>query len=129
MIQNLLFRNAWIRALLPLILIGVVGVVSNTLVVELAKGNEIQWEQITRKASFYYLVAFTIISAVYQIALQRHDQDLARGFTPKQYEAQIRNRVAEQVAKRSLKLIKDGNIEQLERETETFKRLYGENKK
>src|SRR4051812_3477007 len=128
MIESLLFRNAWVRALLPLLFIGVVGVVSNTLVVELARGNQIDWSLLPHKPSFYYFVTATLVSALYQIALQRHDEELAKGFTPKQYEARIRNRVAEQVAKRSLKLIKDGDIEKLERETETFKRLYGENK-
>lgn len=128
MIDAILFRNAWVRAFLPLILIGVVGIASNALVVELAKGNNIQWSQIASKASFYVLVATTIISAWYQIALQRHDQALLKGSTPKQYEAQIRNRVAEDVARRSQKLIREGNIEQLQKETETFQRLYGDRK-
>jgi hypothetical protein len=68
----------------------------------------------------------TIASAFYQIKIQRYDRELAKGFTPKQYEAAIRNRVAEEVAKRSMKLIRDGHIDQLEKETETFKKLYGE---
>ena len=49
-----------------------------------------------------------------------------KGFTAKQYEAAIRNKVAEDVAERSKKLIRDGEIEQLEKETEIFKKLYGE---
>jgi hypothetical protein len=105
---------------------GVVGVTASSLVVEIAQGNEIQWHLILHKVSFYFLLVATFLSAIYQIAIQRHDRELARGFTPKQYEANIRNRVAEDIAKRSQKLIREGNIEQLERETETFKRLYGE---
>jgi len=126
MIQAILLRNPWVRAFLPLILVGIVGVTSNTLVVEIAHGNAIQWHQIYQKTSFYLLVVSTFLSAWYQIAIQRHDRELAKGFTPKQYEANIRNRVAEDIAKRSQRLIREGNIEQLERETETFKRLYGE---
>lgn len=128
MIQALLLRNPWVRAFLPLLLVGVVGVTSSALVVEIAQGNVIRWQQVFQKTSFYLLAVSTLLSALYQIAIQRHDRELAKGFTPKQYEANIRNRVAEDIAKRSQKLIRDGNIEQLERETETFKRLYGENK-
>jgi len=36
--------------------------------------------------------------------------------------------VAEDVAARSKQLIRDGEIDQLERETEIFKKLYGEAK-
>jgi hypothetical protein len=51
--------------------------------------------------------------------------NIIKGFTAKQYEALIRNKVAEGVAERSNKLIRNGEIEQLEKETEIFNRLYG----
>lgn len=38
----------------------------------------------------------------------------------------MRNKLAEDTAKRARKLIKDGNIKRLEEETETFKKLFGE---
>jgi hypothetical protein len=80
------------------------------------------------KTSFYILLAAIVFSALYQIAVGRYDKEVARGFTPKQYEATIRNRVAEDVARRSRKLIRDGQIDRLERETDAFKRMYGEAK-
>jgi len=92
-----------------------------------AVGNIITWGQIPYKLSFYILSISTVLLAFYQIAISRYDLNLAKGFTPKQYEATIRNKVAEDVAKRSRKLIQEGKIEQLEKETETFKKLYGEN--
>ena len=124
--ETILFRNAWVRAIVPLLLMSIAGLTSNSLVTEIAHGNEIAWREIPLKASSYILLVSLALSVVYQIAVQRHDNELAKGFTPKQYEAQIRNRVAEDVAKRSQRLIREGNIEQLEKETETFKRLYGE---
>ena len=127
-IEAFLLRSPWVRALVPLVLMGVVGVAASALVVEIAHQDSIRWEKIPYKVSFYVLVVAIILSALYQIAVYRFDQELVRGFTPKQYEATIRNRVAEDVARRSQKLIRDGNIEQLERETETFRRLYGEGK-
>lgn len=124
--EEILLRNAWTRAIIPLTLIGIVGVSISSLVVEIAIENEIQWTLIPQKISFYILLLSTLASAYYQIKIQKHDQALSKGFTAKQYEAAIRNRIAEGVAKRSMKLIKDGHIDQLEKETETFKRLYGE---
>jgi len=107
---------------------GTVGVASSALIVEISQGNQVQWGLIVHKASFYFIAVSLALSAWYQIAIQRHDRELAKGFTPKQYEASIRNRLAEHVAKRSQKLIRQGKIDQLEKETETFKRLYGEGK-
>jgi len=122
-----LLRNPWIRAFLPLVLMGMASVAGNSLVTEITKGNEIVWSLIPQKVSFYILIIPTTILALYQILISNHDRDIVRGFTPKQYEASIRNKVAEGVAKRSLKLIEEGNVDQLEKETETFKKLYGEN--
>jgi hypothetical protein len=126
LMEDVFLKNPWLRALLPLVLMGIVGVTSSSLVVEIATGNDIQWSLVPKKVSFYILLMSTIASAFYQIKIQRYDRELAKGFTPKQYEAAIRNRVAEEVAKRSMKLIRDGHIDQLEKETETFKKLYGE---
>jgi hypothetical protein len=125
-IVEFLLANPWVRALIPLALIAVAGVAGNSLVTEVTKGNTVEWDLMPHKVSFYLLLAATLLSAIYQIAIERRDKELARGFTAKQYEARIRNRVAEVVAKRSQKLIREGNVAQLEVETETFKRLYGE---
>ena len=126
--KGLLLENAWCRALIPLLLMGVVGVTASSLVAEITINANVIWQQMFQKISFYALLAAIFLSAIYQIALSRHDRDVAKGFTPRQYEAAIRNRVAEDVATRCKKLIKGGNIEQLERETEAFKRMYGEEK-
>jgi hypothetical protein len=125
--EELFLKNPWARALIPLTLMGIVGVTASSLVVEIAYGNEIQWRLIPQKVSFYILFMSSFFSAFYQIKIQRYDNELAKGFTPKQYEAAIRNKVAEEVARRSKKLIRDGHIDQLEKETETFKKLFGEN--
>jgi hypothetical protein len=125
-VENLLYRNPWIRALVPLVLMCLVGLFTNTLVLEVSQGNNVLWLEIPAKPSFYVIIIVLAASAAYQIALSRYDNEVTKGFTPKQYEAQIRNRVAEGVAKRSLKLISEGNITQLEAETEAFKRIYGE---
>lgn len=124
--EDLFLKNPWLRALIPLALMGIVGVTASSLVVEIATGNDIYWSLAPQKVSFYILLMSTIASAFYQINIQRYDRKLAQGFTPKQYEAAVRNRVAEEVAKRSTKLIRDGHIDQLEKETEIFKKLYGE---
>jgi hypothetical protein len=124
--KALFLKSPWARAFIPLILMGIVGISSNSLVAEITNGNTVQWRHLFEKSSFYILLAATVLAALYQITVGRYDKELAKGFTPKQYEAAIRNRVAEDVARRSQKLIRDGNIDQLERETEAFKRMYGE---
>jgi len=127
-VRALLLKSPWARAFIPVILMGVVGISSNSLVAEITSGSIVRWRLTFQNGSFYILVIATALAALYQIAVGRYDNEIARGFTPRQYEAAIRNRVAEEVAERSKKLIRDGNIEQLERETETFKRIYGEAK-
>lgn len=124
--ETYFLRNPWIRAFFPLLLMGVASVSASSLVVEISVANGILWSLIPQKVSFYILLISTIFLAFYQIKVSNYDRDMIKGFTPKQYEAAIRNKVAEGVAKRSLKLIQDGKIDQLEKETETFKKLYGE---
>lgn len=123
--ETFLLRNPWFRAFFPLLLMAVASVSANSLVVEISVSNGIVWSLIPQKLSFYILLVLTIFLAVYQIKISKHDRNMIKGFTPKQYEAAIRNKVAEGIAKRSLKLIQDGKIDQLEKETETFKKLYG----
>lgn len=124
--ETYFLRNPWFRAFFPLFLMGVASVSASSLVVEISEANGILWSLIPQKVSFYILLISTIFLAFYQIKVSNYDRDMIKGFTPKQYEAAIRNKVAEGVAKRSLKLIQDGKIDQLEKETETFKKLYGE---
>lgn len=126
MIPNFVVRNPWSRAFVPLVLAAVVGVASNTLIVQIASGSAINWSLLPQVISTYLILVSLALAAVYQVAVSRHDGRLLRGFTPKQYEASIRNAVAEKVASRSKKLINEGKIEQLETETEVFRRLYGE---
>lgn len=126
--EGFFLRNPWVRAFLPLVLMGVASVTASSLVVEISLDEGIMWSLMPQKVSFYILLISTVVLAVYQILISKHDREIFRGYTPKQYEASIRNKVAEGVAKRSLKLIQDGDIEQLEKETETFKKLYGEGK-
>lgn len=125
--EQLFFKNTWSKAIIPLILMGVVSLSGNTLVVEISTNNNIDWLQVPKKNSFYILIVSTLILAYYQMKIAQLDKELMKGFTPKQYEARMRNRMAEDVEKRSRKLIGEGKIQQLEEETEIFKKLYGEN--
>ena len=118
-------RNPWVRALVPLTLMGVAGFACNILATEISAGSEIAWSSIPSKVSFYIFLLTTIILCIYQVEISKHDKTLIKGFTAKQYEAAIRNKVAEDIAKRSKKLIRDGDINQLEKETEIFNKLYG----
>ena len=86
------------------------------------------WAEIPQKVSFYILLITTSLLCIHQIKISKYDQNLMKGFTAKQYEAAVRNKVAEDVANLSKRLIRDGQIERLEKETEIFKKLYGENK-
>lgn len=123
--EEFFLKNAWVRGILPIFFMSIAGVTASSLVVEIASGNQIEWDVIPKKLSFYLLLLTTIVSAFYQIKIQKYDRQVSVGLTAIQYEAAIRTRVAEGVADRSMKLIQDGKIEQLEHETETFKRLYG----
>ena len=108
---------------------GIAGLAGNLLASDISAGPEIAWSSIPSKVPFYIFVVTTILLCAYQVEISKHDRALIKGFTAKQYEATIRNKVAEDVAKRSKKLIRDGEIDKLEKETEIFNRLYGEVKK
>ncbi|MNJ54350.1 hypothetical protein D3C77_497860 [compost metagenome] len=123
--EEFFLKNAWVRGILPIVFMSIAGVTASSLVVEIASGNQIEWSAMFKKISFYLLLLTTIASALYQIKIQKYDRQVSSGLTAIQYEAAIRTRVAEGVAERSMKLIQDGKIEQLEQETEAFKRLYG----
>lgn len=128
MLGALLLKNPWTRALIPSALAGVVGLLANAVIAEITKDEIVVWESLIFNRNFHWLLLASAIGVIYQIVLFRHDRALISGFTPRQYEANIRNRVAESVAKRCQKLVRSGHIELLEKETETFKRLFGENK-
>jgi hypothetical protein len=124
--EDVFFKNPWVRAFLPLILLGASSMFASSLVVEIANGNNIEWNLILSKVSFYLLIICTGLLCSYQVMISRHDQALIKGITPKQFEATMRYKVTEESAKRVRKLIKDGDVEKLEKETETFKKLFGE---
>jgi len=124
--EDVLLKNPWVRALLPLILMGASSVFASSLVVEIANGNNIEWNLVLSKVSFYLLIICSALLCAYQVIISRHDQALIKGITPKQFEAALRNEVAEESAKRARKLIQEGNVEKLEKETEAFKKLFGE---
>lgn len=128
MLGALLLKNPWARALIPSALAGVVGLLANAAIAEITKDGVVAWEALIFNRNFHWLILTSVLGIIYQIVLFRHDRALISGFTPRQYEANIRNRVAESVAKRCQKLVRSGHIELLEKETETFKRLFGENK-
>lgn len=104
----------------------IAAVSGSVLATEISVGEEITWSSIPQKFSFYILFTSTVLLCVHQVAIASNDRKLIKGITAKQYEAAIRNKVAEDVANRSKKLIRDGEIEKLEKETEIFKKLYGE---
>jgi len=107
---------------------GITAVSGSVLASEISIDGVISWSSIPQKLSFYILLISTVALCIYQVTLSSNDRKFLKGITPKQYEAAIRNKVAEDVAKRSKKLIRDGAIDKLEKETEIFKKLYGEAK-
>lgn len=124
--SEIFLKNPWVRSFVPLILIAVSSVVASTLVVEIAEGNTINWAELPKKESFYFLLAATVMMCIYQVLIFKHDSKLIKGITPKQFEASLRNEVAEATAKRAKKHIKDGRIDLLEEETLKFQKLFGE---
>jgi hypothetical protein len=128
MVGALLLKNPWMRALIPSVLAGIVGLLANAVVAEITTDGKVVWEAVIFNRNFHLLLIASALGLIYQIVLFRHDRALISGFTPRQYEANIRNRVAESVAKRCQKLVRAGDIDLLEKETETFKKLFGEQK-
>jgi hypothetical protein len=112
----------------PLLLAFAIALVGDRLYSRIVGDDGVVWAQILDEPSFYIALILTAVLTIYQVQISKFDNELAKGFTPKQYEATIRNNVAEDVANRSKKLIAEGKIDQLEKETETFQRLYGKNK-
>lgn len=128
MLGALFLKNPWTRALIPSALAGAVGLFANAVVTEITRNGVVVWEDAIFNRNLHWLLLASILAFTYQVVLFRHDRALIAGFTPRQYEANIRNRVAESVARRCQKLVRAGHIELLEKETETFKKLFGENK-
>ncbi|CAI0933405.1 Uncharacterised protein [Serratia quinivorans] len=128
MLGALLLKNPWTRGLIPSALAGAVGLLANAVVTEITKNGVVVWQDAIVNRNLHWLLLASTLAFIYQIVLFRHDRALITGFTPRQYEANIRNRVAESVARRCQKLVRSGHIELLEKETETFKKLFGENK-
>jgi len=118
-------RNPWLRALVPLVLMGAASLAVNILSAEIMTGHEITWSSIPKRIPFYVFLLVTIALCIHQVAISKYDRVNLKGFSAKQYEAAIRNKVAEDVAKRSRKLIRGGQIDRLEHETEIFRKLYG----
>jgi hypothetical protein len=104
---------------------GAASLAVNILSAEIMTGHEITWSSIPKRIPFYVFLLVTIALCIHQVAISKYDRVNLKGFSAKQYEAAIRNKVAEDVAKRSRKLIRGGQIDRLEHETEIFRKLYG----
>lgn len=126
--SDFLLKNPWTRAFIPLVLMGIASLAGNVLASDITSSPDASWSTVYLRVPFYILLISTSLLCTFQVTVSKYDRALLKGFTAKQYEAAVRNRVAEDVAKRSKQLINEGNIDQLEKETEVFKRLYGENK-
>lgn len=125
--KNFFLRNPWVRIFLPLSLTTIASVVGNTLVVEITKGTTIEWSAIPKKISVYILFIAIILTTIYQVLLFKSDNAMIKSFlTPKQYEAALRSEALEESANTVKKLIQEGNLEELEKATATFKKLFGE---
>jgi hypothetical protein len=128
MLGAILLKNPWMRAIVPVAVAGAVGLLANAAIAEITTDGKVAWALLATNRNFYIMLLLSVTAFIYQIVLFKHDKALISGFTPKQYEANIRNRMAETIARRCQKLVRRGEIEQLEKETDTFRRLYGDTK-
>lgn len=125
--KNFLFRNPWIRTFLPLFLTTIASVIGNILVVEITNGSTIEWSAIPKRISFYILLATTSLIFIYQVFIYKFDNAMIKNFlTAKQYEAALRSEVLPESVIVVKKLIQEGKLDELEKATSTFKRLFGE---
>ncbi|MGB8980625.1 MAG: hypothetical protein WCC12_02000 [Anaerolineales bacterium] len=124
--RTLLLGNPWFRTIIPLLLAGVISVFTNSLVVEISNGDKVFWYEMPKTSSFYILIVSTLLLAVYQFQLFKHDSLIPTGLTQRQYKALIREMIADDIAGRCKQLIRDGRITQLKKESEVFSILFGE---
>lgn len=125
-VSEFFLKNLWVRSFVPLILMAITSVVASALVVEIADGSSIHWSKLPEKHSFYFLMVTIVMMCLYQVLIFQSDSKFIKGLTAKQFEASLRNEVAEEAAKRAKKHIKEGRIDLLEQETLKFKQLFGE---
>lgn len=124
--DNFLYRNPWVRALIPLVLIAITGVTSSSLVVEIASGTTINWLEMPKKLSFHILIISILSTCIYQVLVIKNDNKILKELTPQQFEAILRNEVIHDAANEVRRLIKKGNVQELKKTTESFKELFGE---
>jgi len=71
------------------------------------------------------LLLVTIFTGIYQVVLFKNDNFLLQIMTGEEYEAFIRKSLAKHIKAYLEDLVKKRDWDQLERETERFKRLFG----
>lgn len=123
-----LHRSPWARAAIPLVLAGIAGVFSSSLIVEVADGRTILWAEVYLKFSFYILLAAVLLSALYQTFLFRRDAELF-GLTRKQFEDGLRGHVLPDAAKYCKRLLAEGKFDEFNEATQNLANLFEGRKK
>ncbi|MDR5875119.1 hypothetical protein [Vreelandella gomseomensis] len=123
--MSYVYRNPWVRAILPIVLMAMIGVFTNLVSHEITESKKPILYVLLNDINFLYLLIFSLVLAWYQIGAINYDNTFRNSLSQEDFDAYMRREALEGTAKRVKKLIKEGDIDNLRKETQAFKDMFG----
>jgi hypothetical protein len=89
-LSNIFIKNPWVRSAIPSFFAISIGVLTNSLIVEITNDGNVVWKNILFVKSFYFIAIAFIISTLYQFYIFKHDYHSSMSLSKPQFKAKIR---------------------------------------
>jgi hypothetical protein len=123
-----LTESPWPRTFVPLLSGAIVGLLGNACVAEISDLHGLKWASLPRTFPFWGITAVTVIAGIYQVFVFRTDEVLARRrreLEESEIFQEVGKRSVEAIAARYNKMIREGDLDQLEEENRRLRAIFG----
>ena len=116
-------QKPWSKVLIYTLCPIIIGVISNVYVMDISSNEGMKFTNSFNKISFYLLLLFILIIGIYNFIVFRHEKDLLK-FKNRDYcIIYMRSQLLPELAESYKKRIKEGQIDDMEKTMEDFKRM------
>jgi len=123
--MNKILLSYWAKASIPSLSAAFMGFFTSTLIADITPSETTEWNKIPNSGSLYLTLFFVTVSVLYTWYVLKNEINIEK-MTSKQFEASLRNGVADAAKNHLVDLIKAGNFSELEQNTEIIQRLFGD---
>ena len=116
-------QKPWPKAIISILTPIIIGIISSIFITEITTHDGIKIATSISKISFYILLVLIIITFVYNLLIFKYEKTKPNFETKLNCITYIRSQMLPEIVGESVKKIKNGEINDLEKNMEKFKRM------